>query len=167
LLPLLISDTRNYRLVYPDPRTNEIEPSGGYVEVHDTHNAEEIELNIVTAIILAKLGYQVRLLSVDNTPHRKNPDAFLLREQITIEFKHNQHPTMSAIEKAIRYAHRQADYVLLHIQSKIRRNDLINGVKNRLKLNTEVREIWITWKNELIRLKRKEVFDGTIDRKIQ
>lgn len=162
-----MSDTRNYRLVYPDPRTNEDEPSGGYVEVHDAHNESEAELNILTAIILAKLGYQVRLLLVDNTPHRKNPDAFLIREGVKIEFKHNQQPTTSAIEKAIRYANRQAEYVLIHVQSTIRRNDLINGIKNRLKLSTSIREIWVIWRGELIRLKRKEVFDGTISRKIQ
>jgi hypothetical protein len=156
-----MSDTRNYRLVYPDPRTNEKEPSGGYVEVHDSHNEGEVELNVLTAIILAKLGYH--LLLVDNTPNRKNPDAFLIREGVRIEFKHNQQPTTSAIEKAIR----QADYVLIHIQSTIRRNDLINGIKNRLKLSTGVREVWIIWRGELIRLKRKEVFDGTISRKIQ
>lgn len=162
-----MSDTRNYRLVYPDPRTNEKEPSGGYVEVHISHNENEVELNMLTAIVLAKLGYQVRLLLVDNTPNRKNPDALLIREGVKIEFKHNQQPTTSAIEKAIRYAHRQADYVLIHIQSTIRRNDLINGIKNRLKLSTGVREVWIIWRGELIRLKRKEVFDGTISRKIQ
>ncbi|MBN8823840.1 MULTISPECIES: hypothetical protein [unclassified Spirosoma] len=162
-----MSDTRNYRLVYPDSRTNEIEPSGGYVEVHRTHNSEEAERNIETAILLAKLGYQVRLLLIDNTPHVKNPDAFLVKEQITIEFKHNQQPTTSAIEKEIRYAHRQADYVLIHIQSNIRRNDLIKAIKNRLKLSIGVRELWIIWKGELIRLKRKDVFDGTISHKIQ
>lgn len=164
-----MSDTRNYRLVYPDPRTNEIEPSGGYVEVHRTHNSEEAERNIETAILLAKLGYQVRLLLIDNTPHVKNPDAFLLKEQITIEFKHNQQPTASAIEKEIRYAHRQADYILIHIKSSIERNKLIGAIKGRLKRpsSQSIKELWIIWKSELIRLKRKEIFDGTISRKIQ
>lgn len=57
----LMSDTRNYRLVYPDPRTNEKEPSGGYVDVHISHDAQETQLNIETAIVLARLSYQVRL----------------------------------------------------------------------------------------------------------
>lgn len=101
-----MSDTRNYRLVYPDQEANQADSSGGYVEVHKLHNTKESERNIETAIILAKAGYQVRLLLVDNTPNVKNPDAFLLKEQITIEFKHNQQPTSSAIEKEIRYANR-------------------------------------------------------------
>ena len=32
---------------------------------------------------------------------------------------------------------------------------------------TTIKEVWIIWKGELVRLKRKEIFDGTISRKIQ
>jgi hypothetical protein len=53
-----MSDTRNYRLVYPAPRTSEDEPSGGYAEVRVSHDSYETELDIETAIVLAKLGYQ-------------------------------------------------------------------------------------------------------------
>ncbi|WP_245859809.1 hypothetical protein [Spirosoma aerolatum] len=102
-----MSDTRNYRLVYPDSRKNEIEPSGGYAEVHITHASHETENNIETAIVLAKLGYQVRLLAIDDRQGNKNPDAYLLKEQILIEFKHNQRPTASAIDNEIRDARRQ------------------------------------------------------------
>ena len=162
-----MSDTRNYQLVYPDPFTNEEEPSGGYVEVHTTHNSHEMADNIKTAIILAKLGYQVRLLPIDDTQGTKNPDAYLLREQILIEFKHNQRPTASAINNEIRDARRQADYVLVHIQSKIKKGDLCGAIKNRMKAALTIKELWLIWKDELIRLKRKEMFDGTISRKIQ
>lgn len=162
-----MSDTRHYHLVYPDPATNDIETSGGYVEVHVTHDSHETELNVKTAILLAKLGYQVRLLPIDDTEGTKNPDAYLIREQIKIEFKHNQKPTASAIDNEIRDARRQADYILLHIQSKIKKGDLCAAIKNRLKAALTIKELWIIWKGELIRLNRKEVFDGTISRKIQ
>lgn len=162
-----MSDTRNYHLVYPDPRNHEEEPSGGYVEVHSTHASHEAERNIETAIILAKLGYQIRLLPIDDTQGKKNPDAYLIREQIWIEFKHNQRATASAIDNEIRDARRQADYVLLHIESKIRKSDLCSGIMNRMKAALTIKELWLIWKGELIRLKRKEIFDGTISRKIQ
>jgi hypothetical protein len=45
----------------------------------------------------------------------------LVKEQISIEFKHNQRPTESAIDNEIRDARRQADYVLLHIRSNIKK----------------------------------------------
>lgn len=162
-----MSDTRNYRLVYPDPQSNEEESSGGYVEVHISHNSHETEDNIITAIVLAKLGYQVRLLPIDDTQGTKNPDAYLLKEQIWIEFKHNQRPTASAIDNEIRDARRQADYVLLHVRSKIKKGDLCSAIKNRMKAALTIKEVWLIWKDELIRLKRKEIFDGTISRKIQ
>ncbi len=162
-----MSNARLYKLIYPDLEKNEIEPSGGYVEVHITHNSHETERNIDTAVLLAKLGYQVRLLPIDDTEGTKNPDAFLVREQIKIEFKHNQRPTASAIDNEIRDARRQADYVLLHIQSKIKKGDLCSAIKNRLKAALTIKELWIIWKGELIRLRRKEVFDGTISQKIQ
>lgn len=162
-----MSDTRNYRLVYPDPRTNEEEPSGGYVEVHITHASHEAERNIETAILLAKIGYQVRLLAIDTA--FRTPDAYLIKEQVRIEFKHNQTPTSSAVDNEIRDAQGQAQYILIHVMSTIERNKLIRAVKDRLKRTSaqQIKEIWLIWKGELIRLKRKEVFDSTIDRKIQ
>ena len=162
-----MSDTRNYQLVYPDPHIDEEEPSGGYVEVHITHNGHETERNIETAILLAKLGYQVRLLGIDTA--FRTPDAYLIKEQIRIEFKHNQTPTVGAIDNEIRDGQRQANYILIHIQSTIRKIDLISAVKTRLRRpgTQQLKELWIIWKGELIRLKRKEVFDGTISRKIQ
>jgi hypothetical protein len=77
-----MSDTRNYQLVYPDPRQDEEDLSGGYVEVHITHYSHEAADNIETAVFLAKRGYKIRLLPVDNTPEIKNPDAYFIDEQI-------------------------------------------------------------------------------------
>lgn len=156
-----MSDTRNYRLVYP----NSQDFSAGYVEVHQTHNSHESERNIETAIILAKSGYQVRLLAIDTA--FRTPDAYLIKEQIYVEFKHNQTPTTGAINNEIRDAQGQANYVLIHIQSTIRRGDLISAIKNRMRDAQRVKELWLIWQGELIRLKRREVFDGTISRKIQ
>jgi len=36
-----------------------------------------------------------------------------------------------------------------------------------MKVAPNVKELWIIWRGELIRLKRKEIFNGTISRKIQ
>lgn len=131
-----MSDTRNYRLVYPDSRTNEEEPSGGYVEVHLSHDSHETQLNIETAIVLA----------IDDSQGMKNPDAYLLREQIVIEFKHNQRPTASAIDNEIRDARRQADYIVLDVRSSIRKSDLCSGVINCMKAAPNVKKLWIIWR---------------------
>ena len=52
----------DFTQVYPDPNTEAIEPTGGYVKVHNTHTGKERSKNIETATILAKLGYQIQLL---------------------------------------------------------------------------------------------------------
>lgn len=157
----------NYTLIYPDESAAEDDPSKGYVEIHTTHNSHEAQKNIETAILLAKLGFQVRLLPIDDTEGSKNPDAYLMKENIRIEFKHNQKPTASAIDNELRDARRQADYVLIHVQSKIKKGDLFHGVQNRMKAAQNIKELWLIWKEKLIRLKRKEIFDGTLSRKIQ
>lgn len=156
-----MSDTSNYRLVYPEVKNY----SAGYVEVPVTHNSHETERNTETAIILAKLGYQVRLLHIDTA--FRTPDAYFVKEQIYVEFKHNQTSTVSAINNEIRDAQGQANYVLIHIQSTIRRGDLISAIKNRMRDAQRVKELWFIWKSDLIRLKRKEIFNGTISHKIQ
>ena len=79
----------HYQLIYPDPRKDEEEPLGGCVEIQETHHNHEAVNNIGTGIFLAKRGFKVRLLPIDNTPGIKNPDAYLIDEQIIIEFKHN------------------------------------------------------------------------------
>ncbi|GAB2579260.1 hypothetical protein [Spirosoma areae] len=91
-------------LIYPDFRKHETEPSGGYVEMHITHASHEAAKNIETAIVLAKQGFKVRLLPIDNTPHTKNPDAYFIEQDIVVEFKHNYTPTASAIEREVRNA---------------------------------------------------------------
>ncbi|AQG78139.1 hypothetical protein [Spirosoma montaniterrae] len=162
-----MSNTRTYHLVYPDPITNEEEPSGGYVEVHITHNSHEAERNVETAIILAKVGFKIRLLMIDDTPHTKNPDAYFFNEQVTVEFKHNFTPTRSAIEHAVRAGRKQADYLLLHILSSIDANHLLDGLKNRLYFADNVKGLWLIWQERLYYFERREFFDGTIDLKIQ
>jgi hypothetical protein len=78
-----------FLLVYPDFRKNQTEPSGGYVEMHVTHPSHEAARNVETAIALARQGFKVRLLPIDNTPHTKNPDAYFIDQDIVVEFKHN------------------------------------------------------------------------------
>lgn len=157
----------DYILVYPDIRKGETEPSGGYVEVHITHHSHESARNTETAVFLAKRGYKVRLLPIDNTPGVKNPDAYLLDEQLIIEFKHNYTPTASAIEEAIRKGRKQADNLVIHILSDIPSKELIAGIRNRMYYAQNVQKIWLIRFDELVTINRNDVFDGTIALKIK
>ena len=162
-----MSDTRNYQLVYPDPGTNEEESSGGYVEVHITHHSHEYVQNLGTAIILARQGFRVRLLPIDDTPHAKNPDAYFSDENIRVEFKQNYTPTRSAIEEAIRKGRYQADYIVIHILSDVSADDIIRGIINRMYYAKNVQRLWLIYNDEIITLTRDEIFDGTIRLKIK
>lgn len=129
-----------YQVAYADPRKDEEEPSGGYVDIHETHYNHEAATNIETAIFLAKRGFKVHPLPIDNTPGIKNPDGYLIDEQIIIEFKHKQTPTASAIENEIRDAKKQADYILLHIRSDITKGNLIRGLRLHIHRAPNVKE---------------------------
>jgi Contact-dependent growth inhibition CdiA C-terminal domain len=155
----------DYLQVYPDIDKEEAELTGGYVQVHDTHAGEERTKNIETAKFLARLGYQVRLLEVLNIQGHKNPDAYLVQEDMIFEFKQNQKPTKSAIDVEIHAAKKQASNILLHIQSEIKVGDLIDGIEGRT-LRPEnidkINNIWLIWKEKLFQFSYVEIRNRTM-----
>ena len=161
----------NYSQVYPDLEKGEEEITGGYVHVHHTHIGEERNKNIKTAIFLAKLGYQIQLLEVVNLPNHKNPDAYIVNEDIIIEFKHNEKATKSAIENEIRDAKKQANYILIEASEGISARDLLEGIKSKYRRKEpeylKMKDLWLIWKNELFIFTREEILKGMINHKIQ
>ena len=157
----------DYPLIYPDLRKDEFEPSGGYVEMHITHASHEAARNIETAIFLAKKGFCVRWMPIDDTPNKKNPDAYLIEEQIVIEFKHNLTPTASAIENEVRDAKRQADYILLHIKSSLSKEVLIKGLRQHIHRAVNVKQVWLIFEDTLYRFSPTEIRNKHIEDKIQ
>jgi hypothetical protein len=59
------------------------------------------------------------------------------------EYKVNKTPTKSAVNKLLRIAAKQADHIILWIESDISLNDLERGIKGRIKLTKNVKEVWI------------------------
>jgi hypothetical protein len=165
----------NYIQVYPNKENGEIELTGGYVNVHNTHVGDERSKNIKTGIFLAKKGYQVELLEVINQPNHKNPDARIIKEEdgldIIIEFKHNEKATKNAIENEIRKAKKQADYILIDVSEHISVKELIEGIKSKYRRKEieyrTMKDLWLLWKGELYILTREEILSGAIDNKIQ
>jgi hypothetical protein len=161
----------DFTQVYPDPNTEEIEPTGGYVQVHNTHTGEERTKNIETATFLAKLGYQVQLLEVVNIQGHKNPDAYIVNEDIIIEFKQNERATQSAIANEIRDAKKQADYILIQASAFISAKDLLAGIKSKYRRKEpeylKMKDLWLIWKGELFIFTRQEIINGGINHKIR
>ena len=156
-----------YLLIYPDLRKNEIEPTGGYVEMHITHASHEATRNIETAIILAKQGFKVRLLPIDNTPHTKNPDAYFIEQDIIVEFKHNYTPTASAIEREVRNAKKQANHILIHTMSNITKDELIQGLRQHLHRARNIISVWLLFDGNTYHFSPEEIRDKHIEDKMQ
>ncbi|MVM31580.1 hypothetical protein GO755_16150 [Spirosoma sp. HMF4905] len=157
----------DYLLVYPDLRKRENEPSGGCVEMHITHASHEAARNIETAIVLAKQGFKVRLLPIDNTPHIKNPDAYFIEQDIVIEFKHNYTPTASAIEREVRNAKKQADHILIHAMSGITRDELIQGLRQHLHRAENIITVWLIFDGIIYHFSPEEIRNKHIEDKMQ
>ena len=68
------------------------------------------------------------------------------------EFKQNQTSTKSAIDVEIHAAKKQANNILINIQSEIKVGDLIDGIEGRT-LRPEnadkIKNIWLIWKEQL------------------
>ena len=135
--------------------------------MHRTHASQEAGRNIETAIFLAKSGFKVRLLPIDNTPNIKNPDAYFVEQDIVMEFKHNYTPTASAIENEVRDAKKQADYVLLHIKSEIDPGVLMRGLNLQIHRAKNVKEVWVIYNDQLFQFTPDEILNGTAGHKIQ
>ena len=156
-----------YLLIYPDLRKNETEPTDGYVEMHITHASHEAARNIETAIVLAKQGFKVRLLPIDNTPYTKNPDAYFIEQDIVVEFKHNYTPTASAIEREVRNAKKQADHILIHVMSSISKDELIQGLRQHLHRAANIITVWLIFGSHTYQFSPEEIRNKHIEDKMQ
>lgn len=135
--------------------------------MHVTHPSHEAAKNIETAIILARQGFKVRLLPIDNTPHTKNPDAYFIEQDIVVEFKHNYTPTASAIEREVRIAKKQANHILIHVMSDIARDELIQGLRQHVHRAQNVLTVWLIIDNHIYQFTPEEIRDRHIEDKMQ
>lgn len=99
--------------------------NGGYVEVHEQHNKQELRDNMAVAQWLADLGEHVRLLPATE---ERSPDA--TRNGIPWEFKRIAHATnfARAVQRELRRAKRQAPNILLYILQSYSFDDLTVGL---------------------------------------
>lgn len=156
-----------YKPIYPNAYLSEVEPSGGYVEVELNYNVTREAANVETAIILAKHGHKVRLLIASDLPGVRTPDAFLVDENVRVEFKVNLRPTRSAIDNELRTAKTQASCIVLHIKSNLPKGYLIDALTSRLRRTIGIRKVWLIWKGNLRCHSRKEILGKGFGQKIE
>ena len=141
------------------------------------HGANELEDNVrVASLISAKIRDRVWLLPrlditsptqlllrdrllPDGVLPGKNPD-FLIHGKIfegksMMNLRRFDRPYVkNAIENHIKKAKKQADNIILEIDSKVDRETINAVVKNYLSRTDIDREIWVIWKRKLLKYKK-------------
>lgn len=122
---------------------------------------KEEEQNLAASKILVDMwGCRIILLGRITERGVKTADAVIYWKDSKIgelwEIKTNISGTKGAIDTALRKANRQANRVILHIESTISDADLRSGIGDRLK-RTGIMEIIIVRGNSAKRLTREEI----------
>lgn len=132
-----------------------VSESGGAVDAHPQHGADEYADNFSIACILADRGEWVRLRPVENKPGLRNTDAFV--GEVAWQFKTNRTSTTSAIDDEVRSAGKQASHVLLCIKSNLNESRLASAIQNRIVRTPTIRKMCIIHKGRLLELSRGEL----------
>ena len=106
----------------------------GVLRIHSGHGKGERAENIRIGSYLAnKYGYEIDLLPRDD--EKPCADAYNWTLGYEEEYKVNlpENPTKSSIDNLIRSAKRQADHIVLWIDSNISYGDLTDSIKDRIR----------------------------------
>lgn len=128
----------------------------GKLRIHDGHGKHERDENIRIGTYLAeKLDYEIDLL--DNPQNRKSADSYNRTLEVEQEYKMNVTPTKSSIDNLLRDAKKQADDIVLWIDSDISLENLAAAIRSRVKRSQNISHITIVRDGKDIRLSREEI----------
>lgn len=152
--------------------------NGNFVFVSHYHGEEEYKSNFRIATFIGNKikdnVYMLPLLDPSNeklTALRKsllprgvydgkNADFLILGKifeaKSMLDIKNfNQLAVKRGIENRLKKAKKQADNIILEITSNIKRKYIDNTINNYLSRTSKDREIWVIWKNKLIKYRKK------------
>lgn len=131
----------------------------GCVRIHENHGKGEAAENISVASYFAeRYGHEVDLLP--NPSHEKSADVFNRTLGIEQEYKVNSKPTKSAIDNEIRSASKQADDIVLRIDSIITFEDLRNGIRGRVNRCANIKSVTILRHNKDVTYTREQILES-------
>jgi SPP1 gp7 family putative phage head morphogenesis protein len=137
---------QDLRAIQKSYRENEnwtdVQTKAGKVRISSLHGKNETTENIAIATHLAnKHNYKIDLIGrIDG---QKTADSLNKTLKITQEYKTNRKATTSAIDNEIRSAARQANNIVLDIQSDIAEGDLRNAIQDRVKRTGNIESITV------------------------
>lgn len=109
-----------------------------------------------------KYGYEIALIA--NPDNKKSADSFNKTLNVAQEYKMNMTATKSSIDNLLRSAARQADNVVLWIESDISLNELSTAIHSRVK-RSKIKSVTIVRGNKDKTYHRDEIIQN--DFKIQ
>lgn len=128
----------------------------GRVRIHEKHGKGETAENVSVASYFAeRYGHEVDLLP--NPSHEKSADVFNRTLGIEQEYKVNSKPTKGAIDNEVRSAAKQADNIVLRIDSEITFEDLRNGIRGRVNRCINVNSVTIIRGNRDVTYTREQI----------
>lgn len=132
----------------------------GRLRIHDGHGKREREENIRIGTYLAeKHGYEIDLL--DNPQNVPSADSFNRTLGVEQEYKVNSTPTKNAIDNLLRDGKKQADDIVLWIDSDLSFEDLSAALRPRVRRSGNIKAVTIIYGGKDIRLSRDEILaDG-------
>lgn len=139
----------------------ELQTAAGRLRIHVGHGKGERQENIrVASYFTDKYGYEIDLLPKDDD--KPCADAYNRTLERKEEYKVNTRPTANAIDTAIRSAKRQADHIVLWIDSGIDLELLPAIIRNRVKREENIKSITVVVNGKDKTLTRHEILNNKI-----
>lgn len=145
--------------LHPEEKAYTVVPTtAGRLRIHSGHGKGEREENIrVASYFTNKYAYEIDLL--DNPDGVKSADSFNRTLGYEEEYKVNQTPSKNSIDRLIRDARRQADHIVLWIDSDISLGDLRDAIIDRVRRSESIKGITIVFKGTDCTYTREQIIE--------
>ena len=132
----------------------------GILRIHSGQGKKERDENIrIGKYLVEKYGYEIDLL--DNPSGRKSADSYNKTLGLTQEYKVNSTPTKGSIDNLLRDAKKQADDIVLWIDSDISWGDLTASLRSRVRRSENIKTVTIIKNNHDISLSREDILNDS------
>lgn len=132
----------------------------GVLRIHSGHGKKERDENIrIGKYLVEKYGYEIDL--VDNPSEKKSADSYNKTLGLTQEYKVNSTPTKGSIDNLLRDAKKQADDIVLWIDSDISWGDLTAALRSRVRRSENIKTVTIIKNNHDISLSREDILNDS------
>ena len=132
----------------------------GILRIHSGHGKKERDENIrIGKYLVEKYGYEIDL--VDNPSEKKSADSYNKTLGLTQEYKVNSTPTKGSIDNLLRDAKKQADDIVLWIDSDISWGDLTAALRSRVRRSENIKTVTIIKNNHDISLSREDILNDS------